>query len=93
MRFRYDKEADALTIQLRDGVPVSRTEEVDTGTLVDLDRFGSAIAIEVIRPAREWPVEDIIARFGVDDESAQMLRSLWNRALTYPFTEPELVEA
>jgi uncharacterized protein YuzE len=76
MRFRYDREADALSIDLLDE-PVSRTEQVDDGTLVDLDRFGHVVSIEVLHPARSWPVEQIADRFAIDEESMHMLRSLW----------------
>lgn len=58
MKLTYDHEDDALYVKLVEGERVSRTEQLDTGTLVDLDRFGRVLGIEVIRPARRWPLEE-----------------------------------
>lgn len=78
MKLRWDREADALYITLRETEPVSRTEQLDAGTLVDLDRFGTALGIEVLRPARSWPLEDVIARFGIDGSDATELRAVFH---------------
>ena len=88
MRLDYDKVADALDIVFRDDDVVARTEEVDRGTIVDLDESGRVIAIEVIRPARRWPLAKILERYPIDDESAEILRALWATPKTYPFAEP-----
>ena len=93
MRFSYDKDADALDISLAEGV-VARTVEIDSGTLVDVDVAGAALAIEIIRPARPVPIEQIIERFEVDDREADVLRSLWADTKRYPFeTARELATA
>jgi uncharacterized protein YuzE len=83
MRFHYDREADALDIVLRDGI-AERTDQIDTGTLVDLDGSGRALTIEVLRPARAWPLNDVLARYDVDEDAAAVLRSLWTEG-HYPF--------
>lgn len=83
MRIRYDQQADALYITLLEGEPVSRTEQLDEGTLVDLDMHGHAIGVEVIRPARTWPLDALLQRFRVDEGDAAALRSLWHER--YPF--------
>lgn len=89
----YDREADALEIRLVDGVAVDRTEQLEPGTMVDLDRRGRAVAIELIRPARPWPLDEIVERFHVDEETARVLASFsataGNAGNAYPFARPE----
>lgn len=75
MNLIYDTEADALDITLEDGI-VARTEEIDSGTLVDVDVQGRLLTIEVIGPARRWPLEAILDRFHVDEGDAELLRSI-----------------
>jgi uncharacterized protein YuzE len=85
MRLRYDKTADALDIVLAEDVAVSRTEQLDPGTLVDLDMHGRVLAIEIISPGRAWPLEEIIGRFDIADADAGVLRGLWRQPMPYPF--------
>jgi len=47
MRVTYDEKVDALTVCLREGVPIARTVEVDLG-LLDLDADGRIVALEVL---------------------------------------------
>src|SRR5438067_2797807 len=88
IRYRYDKDADALDIRLReDGDAIAaRTVEIDSGTMVDLDEHGAAISIEVLRPARPWPLTEILERFTIDEEQADLLRGLWSEG-RYPFAD------
>ena len=55
MKVTYDQQADALYIEV-DDTPVARTLHIDRGTLVDLDSQGHLIGVELIRPARPWPL-------------------------------------
>jgi uncharacterized protein YuzE len=71
----YDNEADALAIRLADGI-VDRTVEVEPGTLVDVDAAGSVLVIEVIQPARRWPLDEVLARFEIEDADAAILRGI-----------------
>lgn len=71
----YDSEADALYIQLDVG-EVARTEDVDTGTLVDVDEAGVALGIEVLHPARPWPLDEILRRYRIEGHTAAMLRAM-----------------
>jgi uncharacterized protein YuzE len=87
MNFQYDSDADALEIRLA-GSNVARTVQVDSGTLVDLDAKGDVVAIEVLRPSRLWPLEEILERFRIDEADAAVLRSLWGAEKPYPFAEP-----
>lgn len=80
MQISYDKEADALSIHLNADEPISRTEELDSGTLVDLDRFGGVVAIEVIHPARTWPLDEVEARFGLEADAVIVLRDMFSDA-------------
>jgi uncharacterized protein YuzE len=70
-----DLRADALYITLTSS-SVARTVEFDSGTLVDVDDDGQPVGIEVIHPARQWPVEAIIDRFGFSGREATQLRLL-----------------
>lgn len=81
--YHYDQTADALDISLLHG-EVERTEQIDPGTLVDLDEQGRVLSIEVIRPARPWPLESILQRYSVGDDDARLLHSLRNGALGEP---------
>jgi uncharacterized protein YuzE len=93
IRYRYDTDADALDIRLREDAVVARTEQIDSGTLIDLDQDGEVIAIEVLRPARRWPLDEILERFSLDEEQAEILRSQWGAPRSYPFAEPTEVGA
>lgn len=73
----YDREADALYIALVSDRPVARTTEIDLGTLVDLDVRGRLLGVEVVRPARSWPLDAILDRYPVDAGTEAYLRSLF----------------
>ncbi len=62
MEMTYDQSVDALYIRLAGDQPVARSEQIDAGTLVDLDRFGHVLGIEVLHPARDWPLDEIITK-------------------------------
>jgi uncharacterized protein YuzE len=77
---RYDQTADALYIELVEGAIVARTEELEAGTLADVDEAGALVGIEVIRPARDWPAEEILTRYQVaDGDEVRELIALWRR--------------
>jgi uncharacterized protein YuzE len=71
----YDNEADALAIRLADGI-VDRTIEVEPGTLVDVGAGGCVLVIEVIQPARRWPLDEVLRRFPITDADAAVLRGI-----------------
>lgn len=87
MRFVYDNEANALDIIIRDECDVVRTVTVDRGTLVDVDEFGEIIAIEVLNPARPWPLTKVLEDWRIDDDAAATLRALWHEPFRYPFAD------
>ena len=90
MRFQYDREADALMISVKDGL-VARSEEIDSGTLLDLDEHGALLAIEVLRPARTWPLDEILASHEVSEADSQTLKALWGAEAPYPFVREPVV--
>ncbi len=61
METTYDEVADALYITLVEGQPIARTEQLDSRTLVDVDRDGSAVGIEIPTTA-DWLHESIQCR-------------------------------
>jgi uncharacterized protein YuzE len=83
MRFRYDPEVDALSIRLLEGSAIARTEQLEPGTLVDLSAQGHVIAIELVRPARDWPIDEIEQRFHIDPHDAAVLRGMWEDSYPY----------
>ena len=93
----YDNDSDALYVSFRDGVRVDRTEQIDPGTLIDLDRAGEIVGIEVLRPARAWPIDEILSRFPVAESDALLLRSVFERSVSnerrYPFSRQARVKA
>jgi uncharacterized protein YuzE len=96
MKVTYDQQADALYIEL-DDAPVVRTVHIDRGTLIDLDAQECLIGVELLRPARPWPLATILNRFPVDPTSARILRLLERTAGdagTFGYAEPiQLVSA
>jgi uncharacterized protein YuzE len=97
MKVGYDLQADALYITLNEHAEISRTIQVDPGTLVDLDSRGHLIGVEVIRPARPWPLDEILNQSSNSDADAQLLRLLERTtggAGTFTYAEPvQLVSA
>lgn len=47
MKIRYDPDADAMYITLRDG-KVDCTKEIDKNTIIDLDKNGEVLGIEIL---------------------------------------------
>ena len=94
MNFSYDDTADALYIQVAGSV-VSQTRQVDPGTMVDVDNSGRVVGIEVLHPARDWPLKEITSRFEFGQHEKAILDSLWgeNPGRLYPFAKPLTVNA
>lgn len=91
MRISYDQTVDAVYVELS-ASEVARTVEIDPGTMVDLDRFGALVGIEVLSPARPWPLEAILERFSVDDMASSQLRAMFaadDAAKPWPFASQQ----
>ena len=84
MILRYSETADALYIYLKPGISPTRGEEVDSATIVDLDDSDNVVGIEVLNPARDWPLEIIAERYGLDLADHLQLRMLWDRQQSKP---------
>jgi uncharacterized protein YuzE len=98
MIFKYSETADALYIYLRPGVSPTRGEEIDQATIVDLDDSGDVVGIEVLNPARDWPLETVADRYGLDMADHLALRALFDRgpeSRPFPFVrisnEPQAI--
>lgn len=77
----YDAQADALCIGIRKGT-VARTRPLDDWTMVDEDAAGTALGIEVLHPAREWPLHSFLAIYEVGGMSQQLLEEMFPPAST-----------
>jgi len=72
----YDADADALYVGIRKGV-VARTESLDDWTMVDVDATGAALGIEVIHPARAWPLAEFLDRYRIEGPNRRLLEDLF----------------
>lgn len=70
-----DFDADALYLQLARG-RVHHTVVLDEETLVDVDAAGAPIGLEVLNPARDWPLQEFVDRFQVDDDLRAVLEQV-----------------
>ena len=58
MKISYDKIADAMYIYLRKG-KVAKTIKVKSGFLVDVDKKGGVLGIEMLNVSRQIPKREI----------------------------------
>jgi uncharacterized protein YuzE len=58
MEITFDKQADAMYIYLQKK-KVFETKEITDDTLVDLDRDGNVIGIELLSASKRIPVEKL----------------------------------
>ena len=54
MKLTYDKEADAIYIELQDGM-FARNKKVDDFTILDLDEKGHILGIEILEASKRIP--------------------------------------
>jgi uncharacterized protein YuzE len=59
MRIEYDREADALYIQMQEKY-VAKTKEVEEGVLIDFDGENKLIGIEMLDVTRRFDLSDIV---------------------------------
>ena len=67
MKIKYDSDADAMYIKLRES-KVHRTKEIDENTILDFDEKGQLIGVEILfvkernpKIFKELKVENLIA--------------------------------
>jgi uncharacterized protein YuzE len=58
MKITYDKMADALYIYLRKG-RVAKTKKVTSRLLIDVDKKGNVLGIEMLEVSRQIPKKEI----------------------------------
>jgi len=58
MKIRYDEEADALYIKLREA-EYYESDEIQEGFILDYDADGSIIAIEILEASTHVPLADL----------------------------------
>ena len=58
MKISYDKIADALYIYLRSG-KVAKTKKITKRLLVDIDKKGNVLGIEMLEVSRQIPKKEI----------------------------------
>ena len=47
MKIRYDQDADAMYVKLKEG-EISETKEIDDNTILDYDKSGNVIGVELL---------------------------------------------
>lgn len=58
MRISYDKDADAMYIKLANG-EFGKNREIHEGVILDLDRQGRLIGIEILEVSTRYSLEEI----------------------------------
>lgn len=64
MRISYDKDADAMYIKLANG-KFGKNREIHEGIILDLDRDGRLLGIEILEISARYPLEEI-ARLDIE---------------------------
>lgn len=59
MKIEYDKEADALYIQIRDA-NVDDNIDIEEGVTVDLDKEGHIVGIEILDATKKLSPKDLV---------------------------------
>jgi len=59
MRIEYDREANALYIQMQERA-VARTREIESGLLIDFDEENNLVGIEILDVTHRYVLSDIV---------------------------------
>lgn len=86
LEVRVDRAADAVYVRLAEG-DVDRTIEINDEVLVDLDQFGMAVGIELLRIAAPIPVADLTQRCHVRSETVHTLGLISESLKAFTFTQ------
>ena len=60
MELTYDKDADALYIELKKG-QFSKNKKVDDLTILDLDADGNILGIEILCASKRMPPQNLLS--------------------------------
>lgn len=74
-RVTFDSAADAVAIVFADA-PAVKTVEAEDGRLVDFDAADNVVAIEVLGASGGFTLDDLVERYGLKDELAEIERYL-----------------
>ena len=66
MQIDYDRQADALYIYLQPNKYVTKSKEVGEGLVLDLDKNGKAIGLEILDVSKKYKKTDI-SKFSIKD--------------------------
>ena len=55
MKIRYDQDVDALTIILKQDIPVDESDEIKPGVILDYDDKGELVSIEILNASLHMP--------------------------------------
>jgi uncharacterized protein YuzE len=58
MKMTFDKKADAMYIYLKEE-KVFRTEDITSDTIVDYDKDGDVVGIEILSASKKIPMEEL----------------------------------
>ncbi len=60
MRIEYDKQADAIYIQIQEK-EVASSKEIEEGVVIDFDEEKKVIGFEVLNASKKFDIKDITA--------------------------------
>jgi len=67
MNFKYDKETDSLLITFRH-TGIVDTEEIRPGVIVDFDKEGAIVSLEILNASKKVEFPDRIKYYSVKPE-------------------------
>lgn len=65
MKITFDKEADAVYIELSSGEFASN-KKIDNNTIIDLDEHGNVLGIELLNVSKRIP-KDFLSKISVEN--------------------------
>jgi uncharacterized protein YuzE len=73
VKYRYDEDADALYVRLRDE-SVARSVVVDEGRVIDLAENGEPVGIEITGASASVSLSDLVDRFSLARYAPELAR-------------------